>query len=83
MATHTREENQGEENTECGAARDQEGLSHKVTFEKDLKEVKEQVVFGEEREPRAKDRQEHGWWIGATWARRSESHLRARLYLEF
>lgn len=42
-----------------------------MTFEKDLKDMKEQVLWisGEESpytEPQAKDRQEHGWWIGGT-----------------
>ena len=44
MAIGAKEENQGEENREYGAAYDQEGLSHKVTLEKDLKDVKEQVM---------------------------------------
>lgn len=44
------EENQGEENRECGAACNQEGLSHKVTFEKSPEEVREKVTWisGEE-----------------------------------
>lgn len=37
------EKNQGEEDR-AWAACDLEGLSHKVTFEKDLKEAKEQVT---------------------------------------
>lgn len=44
VAIGAKEENQGEENREYGAAYDQEGLSHKVTLEKDLKDVKEQVM---------------------------------------